>query len=70
VSIPDPPYQEQVDGQNDYRTRFGSAHANGCHFLLCDGSVHLISYTVDNQIHGRLCSRCDGMAIPPKIVEP
>jgi prepilin-type N-terminal cleavage/methylation domain-containing protein len=27
--------------------RFGSAHATACHFVLCDGAVHSISYEVD-----------------------
>jgi prepilin-type N-terminal cleavage/methylation domain-containing protein len=27
--------------------RFGSAHPTACHFVLCDGSVHAISYDVN-----------------------
>jgi hypothetical protein len=41
---------------------FGSAHTNGCFMLLCDGSVHLINYTIDRKIHGWLGNRQDGQA--------
>ncbi|MGZ0166012.1 MAG: DUF1559 family PulG-like putative transporter [Planctomycetales bacterium] len=27
--------------------RFGSAHSGGCFFLMCDGAVHRVSYSVD-----------------------
>jgi prepilin-type N-terminal cleavage/methylation domain-containing protein len=29
---------------------FGSAHAASCHFVCCDGSVHVISYDVDPKV--------------------
>jgi prepilin-type N-terminal cleavage/methylation domain-containing protein/prepilin-type processing-associated H-X9-DG protein len=31
----------------DAQLNFGSAHAAGCNFLLCDGSVHTVPYEVD-----------------------
>jgi prepilin-type N-terminal cleavage/methylation domain-containing protein/prepilin-type processing-associated H-X9-DG protein len=43
--------------------RFGSAHSAGCHFLFCDGSVRLMSYDLDPEIHRRLGHRADGQTI-------
>lgn len=31
--------------------RFGSAHADGCHFLFCDGSVRSVNYSIDRNVH-------------------
>ncbi len=45
---------------------FGSAHANGFHVTMCDGSVQMINYTIDRQIHRQLGSRRDGMIIDGK----
>jgi prepilin-type N-terminal cleavage/methylation domain-containing protein/prepilin-type processing-associated H-X9-DG protein len=42
---------------------FGSAHDAGCNFVMCDGSVHLISYMIDAEVHRRLGNRMDGLAI-------
>ncbi|HTQ37582.1 MAG TPA: DUF1559 domain-containing protein [Pirellulales bacterium] len=39
---------------------FGSPHPNGCFFVMCDGSVHGISYNVDPQVHWKLSARNDG----------
>ena len=33
---------------------------------FCDGSAHMISYTIDPQVHRRLCNRHDGQAIGAK----
>ena len=38
---------------------FGSAHASTFNVVLCDGSVHAISYTVSENNFRRLCNRCD-----------
>lgn len=39
---------------------FGSAHATGCQVVMCDGSVHTISYDIDGTMFGRLGSIADG----------
>lgn len=43
---------------------FGSAHPAGCQFVLCDGSVHTITYNVDPNIFTRLGSIADGEVVP------
>ena len=42
---------------------FGSPHSSGCNFVLCDGSVRPISYSIDPLTHSRLGNRKDGAAI-------
>jgi hypothetical protein len=42
---------------------FGSAHANGCFMSFCDGSVHLIGYSINPEVHRCLGNRKDGKAI-------
>jgi prepilin-type N-terminal cleavage/methylation domain-containing protein len=39
---------------------FGSAHPAGCQFVLCDGSVHTITYDIDPKTFTRLGSIADG----------
>ena len=55
------PLQDR-DGIGDF-SRFGSPHAAGCHFVMGDGSVQAISYSVDPQIHAHLGNRHDGKTI-------
>lgn len=42
---------------------FGSAHSSGCSFVMCDGSVHNISFSIDPETHRRLGCRNDGLPI-------
>ena len=49
---------------NEIKERcFGSTHSEGCHFVLCDGSVHLIDYGIDPEVHRRLGNRNDGYVV-------
>ncbi len=42
---------------------FGSAHANGFQMAFCDGSVQMMSYTINLVVHACLANRLDGQAI-------
>ena len=42
---------------------FGSAHPQGWQAAFCDGSVHLIGYSVDADLHRRLGNRQDGQVV-------
>ncbi len=48
--------------RNGYNARqqFGSPHAGALGFVLCDGSVHRISYSIDLESHQHLGNRSDG----------
>ena len=54
---------QDTPGFEDCTSRFGSAHWSGFHMCMCDGSVHQISYSVDNLVHYRLGNRRDGETI-------
>ena len=56
-----PPRQDTPGTSDDMD--FGSVHANGCNFVFCDGSVHTISFFIDQTTHARLCNRSDGLPI-------
>ena len=45
------------------RYAFGSAHPAGFHTALCDGSVRMISYSIDVLTHRDLGNRKDGNPI-------
>jgi prepilin-type N-terminal cleavage/methylation domain-containing protein/prepilin-type processing-associated H-X9-DG protein len=66
----DPPKQDEwVDpsgGLTSQRSTqvFGSAHSAGCNFVYCDGSGHLISFSIDPQIFHALGNRFDGESNP------
>jgi prepilin-type processing-associated H-X9-DG protein len=42
---------------------FGSAHSGGCMFVLCDGSVQMLGYSIDPKIFWQLCNRRDGLDV-------
>lgn len=44
--------------------RFGSRHPGGCNFVFCDGSVRVISYSVDESVFQKLGNRMDGETLP------
>jgi len=58
---PIPPQQDRA-GWPDF-IPYGSAHPGGCHFVLGDGSVRSINYSIDPLIHSRLGNRRDGLVI-------
>lgn len=42
---------------------FGSIHPASCNMVLCDGSVRMISYSIQPRVHAALGNRADGKAI-------
>ena len=44
---------------------FGSAHSGGLYFVLCDGSVRFINYSVSEMVFRRLANRRDDATIDP-----
>jgi hypothetical protein len=43
-----------------YLNRYGSAHAAAWHVVLCDGTVHGLSYDIDAKLHQNFGNRKDG----------
>ena len=59
-----PPLQDTAGYTMEWT--FGSAHANGFHMAFCDGSVDIINYSINPEIHRCLANRHDGLAIDGK----
>ncbi len=53
-----PPNSEQDDAHN-----FSSNHPSGTNFLSCDGSVRLVSQSIETTAYHALCTRAGGEAI-------
>ncbi len=47
--------------------RFGSTHHAGCNFLFGDGSVRMIGYSIDPEVHRALGNRSDGETVSGKF---
>ncbi len=58
VGIP----RQDTPGLTDYND-YGSVHPNGFNMALCDGSVRMISFSIDLTTHGRLANRKDGLPV-------
>lgn len=55
-----PPRRDQPGGEG--RVEFGAAHAATWQVVYCDGSVHSNTYSIDPEVHRRLCNRDDQLA--------
>ena len=53
-----PPWQDQAGFDGSWH--WGSVHPDAFHMVMCDGSVHPISYDIDPDTHRRLGNRKDG----------
>jgi prepilin-type N-terminal cleavage/methylation domain-containing protein len=58
ASKPPPP-----DALQEHHSSFGSAHPGCWLAVFCDGSVHIMSFTIDADIHKRLANRADGQEV-------
>ena len=66
------PLLRDCPGLFNYKS-FGGPHPGGCQFVFCDGSVHSISFSIDEATHRRLGNRQDGEALDASkfsIIEP
>jgi prepilin-type N-terminal cleavage/methylation domain-containing protein/prepilin-type processing-associated H-X9-DG protein len=54
---------DTVTGLRHNQANFGAAHQAGCNFVMCDGSVQTIGYTIDPQVHWKLSNRRDGLTV-------
>ena len=55
------PRQDQLQYSNP--KIFGSSHPAGLNMVLCDGSVHSISYSIDREVHRILGNRKDRQVV-------
>jgi prepilin-type N-terminal cleavage/methylation domain-containing protein len=58
-----PPAQDTPGEENVQR--FGSAHAGGLFFVLCDSAVRFVNYSVDQTLYQHLSNRQDGATLDP-----
>lgn len=57
----------ETDLQKGAELAYSSSHPGGAHFLLCDGSVHFLSRSIDLRLYSWLGSRADNQpAIVPQ----
>lgn len=55
---------QDTAGYQDYLA-FGSAHPSGFGVVFCDGSVHVLSFSIDPTLFSYLTNRADGHALDP-----
>lgn len=51
----------EPDGAESRSRSFGSSHPAGCQFAFVDGSVRLVAYDVDPEVHRAFGNRADGV---------
>ena len=61
-----PPMRDLAGGS--YYMMFGSAHPTGFNAVMCDGSVHMISYDIEYETHRCLHNRKDGQPVDKSML--
>lgn len=51
------PMQDHLDFHTNQG--YGSAHPSGCQMLFCDGSLRMVGYDIDNEVHCQQANRQD-----------
>jgi prepilin-type N-terminal cleavage/methylation domain-containing protein len=62
---PSKPNSAGPDGGNECGAAYGSIHSVGMSAVFCDGSVHVINFTINPVTWQRLCSGLDGEPVDP-----
>ncbi len=60
------PYPPMADTPGVGYDGFGSAHLAGVQMAFCDGSVHVLNFSIDFETYRRLCNRKDGLMVDGK----
>jgi len=58
-----PPYPDGKLKQDMHSDCFGSAHVDCWMAAFCDGSVHVMTFTIDPEMHKRLANKADRQQI-------
>jgi hypothetical protein len=56
-------FPPRADTRTPHLRTFGSAHPSGFQGVLCDGSVRVFSYNIDENVYMRLGHRADGLPL-------
>jgi prepilin-type processing-associated H-X9-DG protein len=55
--------KQGITNDRESQSCFGSQHPGGAQFVMCDGSTHFVSDTIDTTLYARLGNRRDGEVV-------